>query len=128
MKVKINIEFPINSSPHLLFPYLSTPTGLSEWFAEKVEETNDVFSFYWGDSIEKAKLISKRLDEKVRFKWLDENDKETDDIFEFKISVDEITKDVSLIVIDMCDEDEVEDQEMLWENQIHDLKIILGSV
>ncbi|WP_372473675.1 START-like domain-containing protein [Capnocytophaga sp. ARDL2] len=128
MKVKINIEFPINSSPHLLFPYLSTPTGLSEWFAEKVEETNDVFSFYWADSIEKAKLISKRLDEKVRFKWLDENDKETDDIFEFKISVDEITKDVSLIVIDMCDEDEVEDQEMLWENQIHDLKIILGSV
>lgn len=128
MRKKIKLEFLINSSPHLLYPYLSTSTGLSEWFAEKVSETGEVFSFSWGDSVEKAKVVANKLDEKIKFKWLDEEGNETENIFEFKIVVDEITKDVLLIVSDMCEEEEVDDQVMLWENQVNDLKKILGSV
>ena len=41
--------------------------------------------------------------------------------------VDEITKDVSLIVSDYSDEDEKEESKMLWDNLVSDLKQVLGS-
>ena len=47
--------------------------------------------------------------------------------FEIKIVVDELTKDVSLMVTDFSEEDEVEESKMLWESQIADLKQVLGS-
>ena len=47
--------------------------------------------------------------------------------FQIKIVVDEITKDVSLMVTDFAYEDEVEETKMLWESQIGDLKQVLGS-
>ena len=47
--------------------------------------------------------------------------------FEFKIQVDEITKDVSLIISDFSEEDELEESKMLWENSVATLKKVLGS-
>jgi len=57
------------------------------------------------------------------------NDEEDQDdcFFEFKIVVDEITKDVSLIVSDFAEEDELEEAKMLWENSIGSLKQVLGA-
>ncbi|HRA74438.1 MAG TPA: START-like domain-containing protein, partial [Flavobacterium sp.] len=63
-----------------------------------------------------------------RFKWVDENNKDTEFYFELHILVDEITKDVSLTVIDFADIDEVSEAKLLWENQISDLKHVIGSV
>ncbi len=128
MKTKFDIEFAVNSSPQLLYQYLSTPSGLSEWFADNVNSRGEFFTFIWGDSQEKAKLASKKTDEKVKFRWLDEDGTETDYFFEIKIVKDELTKDVLITVTDFADEDEIEDQKMLWENQITDLKKVLGSV
>lgn len=127
MKTKFEIEFPINSSPQLLFQYISSPSGLSEWFADNVNSRGEIYTFIWGDSEEKAKLTNKKSDEKVRFRWIDEEGNESENYFELKIVRDEITKDVILVVTDFADEDEVEDQKLLWESQIHDLKTILGS-
>jgi uncharacterized protein YndB with AHSA1/START domain len=37
MDLKVRYErVPINSSPQLLYQYISTPSGLSEWFADNV--------------------------------------------------------------------------------------------
>ena len=47
--------------------------------------------------------------------------------FEIRIQVDGITKDVSLMVTDFAEDDEVEESKMLWDNQISDLKQVLGS-
>ena len=44
-----------------------------------------------------------------------------------RIIVDEITKDVSLFIIDFAEDDEVDEAKMLWENQVSDLKQVLGS-
>ena len=41
--------------------------------------------------------------------------------------VDEITKDVSLMITDYAEEDEVDEGKMLWENMVSELKQILGS-
>lgn len=128
VKVKYELEFPIHASPSLLFQYISTPSGLSEWFADNVNSRGELFTFFWDDSEEKAKLISKRSGEKVKFRWLDENDEESEYFFELRIQEDEITKDVSILVTDFSEEDEMDESKLLWENQIADLKHVLGSV
>ena len=127
-KIRYEIEFPINSSPQLLYQYISTPSGLSEWFADNVNSRGEFFTFIWNDSEEKARLCSKKSGEKVRFKWVDDNNKDTEFFFELHILVDEITKDVSLTVIDFADADEISEAKLLWENQISDLKHVIGSV
>jgi uncharacterized protein YndB with AHSA1/START domain len=127
-KIRYEIEFPINSSPHLLYQYISTPSGLSEWFADDVNSRGEFFTFIWDDSQEKARLASKKSGEKVRFKWVDNNNKDTEYFFELVILEDEITKDVSLMVIDFAFKEELQEAKLLWENQISDLKHVIGSV
>jgi hypothetical protein len=59
---------------------------------------------------------------------MDEDNKDTEYYFEMRILVDEITKDVSLMVVDYAEPDDVEESKLLWENQIADLKHVIGSV
>jgi len=127
MKTKFDKEYSINASPQLLYQYISTPSGLTEWFADNVNSRGEIFTFIWGDSEEKAKLASRKSDEKVKFRWLDEDDKDSEYYFELKIILDELTKDVTLMVTDFAEEDELKDQQQLWDNQVADLKKVLGS-
>lgn len=124
-KVKYEMEFPIQASPSLLYQYISTPSGLSEWYADDVNSRGELFTFIWDGSEEEAKLLSKKNGERVKFRW--EVDDETPYYFEIRIQVDEITKDVSIMITDFADEDELEEGKMLWENMISDLKQVLGS-
>lgn len=127
-KIRYEIEFPINSSPQLLYQYISTPSGLSEWFADNVNSRGEFFTFIWNDSEEKARLASKKTGERVKFKWVDDKNLDTDYFFELNILVDEITKDVSLMVVDFAIEAEIKEATQLWENQVSDLKHVIGSV
>lgn len=126
-KIKYELEFPIKVSPSLLYQYLSTPSGLSEWYADNVNSRGEFFSFIWEGSEEKAKLLSKKSPERIKFRWMVDEEDGEDYYFELRIQVDEITQDVSLIVTDFAEEDEIEEGKMLWENMISDLKQILGS-
>ena len=123
---KFEIEFVVHASPSLLFNYISTPSGLSEWYADNVNSRSEKFIFIWDESEEEALLLKKKTDEFVRFKWTYSEDDDT--YFEMRIVVDELTNDVSLFVIDFAEDDEVEEAKMLWDNQIDDLKKIIGSV
>ena len=128
MKEKYELEFPIHASPKLLFQYLSTPSGLSEWYADNVNSRSEKYEFFWDDSSEEALLIKNKQNDFVRFQWLADDDDDYDKYyFEMRIQVDEITKDVSLIVSDFANEDELEESKMFWENQISNLKQVLGS-
>ena len=124
-KKSFSIEYDFHASPQLLFQYLSTPSGLSEWFADNVNSRGERFTFIWDDSEENALLLQKKNYDKVRFQW--ENDEGAEYYFEFKIQVDEITKDVSLIITDFSEEDELEESKMLWDNLVSDLKQVLGA-
>ncbi len=126
-KIRYELEIPINSSPQLLYQYISTPSGLSEWFADNVNSRGEFFTFIWDDSEENARLSSKKSNEKIKFRWIDENEKDTEYYFELRILEDEITKDVSLMVIDFAFEDEIEEASSLWKNQISELKHVIGS-
>ncbi|MCW4470496.1 START-like domain-containing protein [Flavobacterium sp. MFBS3-15] len=127
-KIKYELEFPIMSSPQLLYQYISTPSGLQEWFADNVNSRGEFFTFVWNDTEEKARLSSKKSGEKVKFRWVDDENNDGDYYFEMRILVDEITKDVSLMVVDFAEEGDVAESKQLWENQVSDLKHVLGSV
>lgn len=124
-KVKFELEFPIHASPSMLYQYFSSPSGLEEWFADRVNSRGKLMTFMWDDSEEEATIVTKKQDERARFKWTESED--DDSYFEFRIQVDAITKDVSLIVTDFADDDEVEEAKMLWENQIDELKHRIGA-
>ena len=122
---KIELEYLLNCSPKALFSRLSTPEGLSEWFADKVDAENDIFTFTWDKTEAKAKLSAIKENRLVRFEWIDTGDAETN-YFEFSISVHELTSDLALIITDFADSEEKEDTIFLWDTQISDLKRILG--
>ena len=125
-KVKYELEIPIHASPRMLYQYISSPSNLQEWFADRVNARGKVFTFEWDGSEEQAELITKKTEERIRFKWLEsEGD---DSFFEIRIQVDALTKDVSLMITDFAeDEDEVEESKQLWENQIDELKHTIGA-
>ena len=126
-RIPFTLEIDFHASPQLLFQYLSTPSGLSEWFADDVNSRGEDFTFFWDDGEEKAKLIQKKNNERVRFQWINDEEDADKVFFEFKIQVDEITKDVSLIISDFSVEDELEESKMLWENSVASLRQVLGS-
>ena len=112
----------------MLYQYISTPSGLAEWFADDVNSRGEFFTFIWDDTQEKARLASKKSGEKVKFRWVDDKNKDTDYFFELHILEDELTKDVSLLVVDFAEKNEIPEASQLWENQISDLKHLIGSV
>ena len=124
-KVKFEIEIPIHASPSMLYQYFATPSGLEEWFADRVNSRGKLITFMWDDSEEEATIITRKNEERARYKWTESEDDES--YFEFRIQVDAITKDVSLIITDFAEEDEIEESKMLWENQIDELKHRIGA-
>jgi uncharacterized protein YndB with AHSA1/START domain len=124
-KIKFEIEFVVQASPSLLFQYMATPSGMSEWFADNVNSRGEFYTFIWDGSDEKAILLGKKNGERIKFRWVEDEDE--DYYFELRIQVDEITKDVSLMVTDFAEEDEVDEGKMFWENQISELKQVIGS-
>ncbi|MBD78580.1 MAG: hypothetical protein CL840_06650 [Crocinitomicaceae bacterium] len=124
-KEKIELEFEIRSAPGILYNRLVTPSGLSEWFADNVMISEELYTFVWDGAEEDARLLIGRDPEFVRFQWAEEDDPNI--FFEFRIRIDDMTGDVALIVTDFVDEDEVEEATNLWEKQVSKLKMILGS-
>jgi len=124
--IKYTLEFPINSSINILYLRLSSPSGLAEWFADDVIIKDNIYTFIWDGNEQSAKLLKKKDNSFIRFKWED-NDTQ-DDYFEFFIQVDEMTSDVSLLVTDFAkDKEEEVEQTDLWIKQISILKRAIGS-
>ncbi|MGF1565750.1 MAG: START-like domain-containing protein [Flavobacteriales bacterium] len=126
-KVRFQREYILNVSRSILFNCLSTPSGMSEWFADDVNIKDDVFTFFWDSSEEQARLIAKKREEFVRFRWLELEDEGHECFFELRIRIDALTGETALIVTDYADEDELDEGKLLWDSQIENLKRILGS-
>src|ERR1700733_4635002 len=117
-KQQFMLEYPVRCSPSILYEFLSTPAGLQEWFADKVDERDNVFSFSWNGSIEKAEVLEKELDKFIKYHW---QGSPKDEYFEFKIEKTEITGQTILIIKDFAEKSEIKDQSRLWEYQIKEL-------
>ncbi|MDG1848865.1 MAG: START-like domain-containing protein [Flavobacteriales bacterium] len=124
-KNKYQIEFPIRSSLRILFNQISTPSGLSEWFADNVNIKGKNYTFFWDGDEQDAELVTKKNNQSIKFRWVDEP---SDTYFEFVVQVDDITQDISLIVTDFAeDEEDEEEAKLLWNKQIEKLRQSIGS-
>ena len=118
------LEFPVRCSPVILYEFLSTPAGLQEWFADKVDDRDNVFSFTWNGSTDKAEVLEKEQDKFIRFHWLHMPKEE---YFEFKIEKSEVTNQTILVIKDFAEKKEIKDQSMLWDYQVKELFHRLGN-
>jgi uncharacterized protein YndB with AHSA1/START domain len=123
-KKKIRMEFEIKASPAMLFNYISSPSGLSQWFCSDVDIYNNFYKFKWDGDENIAELLKKQANKGIRFRWKDSH---IDEYFEFEILQDELTDDVALVVTDFVDTSEEKNTILLWENQVHELKTLLGG-
>jgi uncharacterized protein YndB with AHSA1/START domain len=124
-KQKFQLEFVVKASPKLLYNFLSTPSGLSEWFADDVNFRGDKYTFFWEGSEEEAEIISKKANQHIRFKWVESEGDES--YFEFKIEIDDLTEDVALIITDYSEKGEIDEAKLLWESQIQSLLAHMGA-
>ena len=124
-KQLFTLEFPVRCSPGILYEFSSTPAGLQEWFADKVDEWENVFSFSWDGGVpEKAEVVDKEENKFIRFRWL-HNDK--NEYFEFRIEKTEISNQTILVIKDFAEKSDIKDQSQLWEYQSKELFHRLGS-
>ena len=125
-KTKIHLEYPMHCQSEILYEYLASAEGLSEWFADDVVEKGDDFYFSWnGGAPEKATMIRYKPESFVRYRW--EVDEGTKNFFEMTIVVDEITNDLALNITDFADEGDEEEVSQYWDNLIENLQIKLGA-
>ena len=123
--IKYSLEFPIKTSVSVLYNRLSTPSGLSEWFADNVNIKNNVLTFFWEGSEEEAIVLKKKKNVFIQYQWIE--DKNEEKYFEFMIQIDPMTKDICLIVTDFAeDEYDKEEDTQLWIKQIENLKKAIG--
>lgn len=126
MKNKLELEYTINSSPKVLFSRLSTPGGLSEWFADDVNQQGKKYTFIWEGIEYPAEVVLKKENKYIRYKWLENDDANEKSYFEFRIHQDELTGDVALIIIDFVDDEDIDSTTELWNSQITELKHVIG--
>ncbi len=123
-KILYTLEYPVRCSPGILYEFLSTPAGLQEWFADKVDERDGLYSFGWNGTEEKAELLDKEEAKFIRFRWTHSSKEE---FFEFAIEKSEVTNQTILIVKDFAEKKDIKDQSQLWEYQVKDLFHRIGN-
>lgn len=126
-KRKIELEYLLKTSVKVFENLVFTPSGLSEWFADDVNVKDDIYNFHWDGSDEKARLISHKSGNHIKWKWLADEERGLDTFFEISYKVDDMTKALVLSIIDYADEDDFDEVKMLWENSVIELRRVLGA-
>lgn len=124
-KIPFTIERTFRSSPAILYDFLTTPSGLVQWFADYVDLNGDVYTFTWSGDDQNAEVLNFDEEEFVRMRWEDEEDDKA--FFEFRIKKNEITGETILYVTDFAYKDEIKESRALWESQLNDLKKCIGG-
>ena len=123
-KQLFTIEYSVRCSPSILYEFLATPAGLQEWFADTVDERDNVFSFTWNGTTDKAEVIEAEQDKYIRFHWTHTPKNE---YWEFRIEKAEVSNQTILLISDFAEKKEIADQRRLWDFQMKDLFHRLGS-
>ncbi len=123
-KIKCAYDFVIKSSPAILYNFLSTASGLSQWFADKVTEDDKGFTFAWDDYTEKGEVLEDVESHYFKMK-MESNDE--GEYLEFRIEKSEVTDDTILIITEFVEADEAKEQQKLWATQVDSLVTCVGG-
>ena len=93
-KSKFIGEYSINASRKMLFPYISTASGLSQWFADDVNITEDkVYTMLWDGEVNRARIVSIKANQHIKFEFEGEDDEDLNSI-EIRLEMNELTQEV----------------------------------
>lgn len=123
-------DFEIHASIKMLYPYIQTASGLSEWFADDVNISPEkVFTFVWDNEDHKAIMSSHRTNHFARFEYLPESKEDEKDpsYFELRLEINELTQTTFLKVVDYSEMDDVDELHDLWKGLIENLKKVVGG-
>ncbi len=123
-------DYEIHASIKMLYPYIQTASGLSEWFADNVNISPEkVFTFDWDNEHHKATLAAHRTNHFARFEYLPESkaDEKDPSYFELRLEVNEFTQTTFLKVSDYSDFDDMEELQDLWDGLVENLKKVVGG-
>lgn len=124
-KEKFHIEYILNKvSRRSLWNHLTTPPGLSAWFADEVSIDNTRYTFRWDKEEEEAEVLLTKPEISIRYKWLEEDDANV--YFEFIIHTVELTGATALEITDFAEPADKKDAINLWDTQVEVLKRTLG--
>jgi START-like superfamily domain len=126
-KEKYEMDFLLRTSTKVLENMITTPSGLSEWFADDVNIKDDIYTFIWDGSEEQARLITKKNNSRIRWQWIEDEEEGRDTYFELRYEVDPMTKEVVLTLTAFAEPSEMEESRFLWIEQIGQLKRVLGA-
>lgn len=119
------MEFVVRTTPRLLFTLISTPEGLSRWFADNVFMEEGLFRFIWEGSEQKARLAECKENEFVRFEWLD--DFHQGYIFEMRIHAGDVSSEPALVITDYAEPSEKDFYQRLWTTQVRQLQRLFNA-
>lgn len=124
-KKKFHIEYIFdNVSIKSLWNQITTPPGLSSWFADDVVIRDKVYTFRWKKDYQEATKVQELPEEKVRYQW--NEDYGSPYYFEFLIRTYELTGATSLEITDFAEPEDLKDSIHLWDSQVEQLKRTLG--
>ena len=128
-KYKFTTEYELRSSPKVLFPYISTPSGLEQWYAEKVTVLPDHrFDFQWDGESHIVKQAGLRINKAVKFEFENSSEGELDnDYVELKLEVSELTQTTFLRIVDYSGNKDAVELASLWDGFLDNLREIVGS-
>ncbi|MCC3153014.1 START-like domain-containing protein [Hymenobacter sp. BT770] len=129
-KTRFVVEFPINASPKILFPYLATASGLSQWFCDDVRYVEGQrLNFIWDQENHYAEISGQRLNRAIRFVFLNDLRQQVADAnyLEFTLDSSQVTDEVYLRVIDYSSAHDAEEQQEMWEGLVAKLREQVGG-
>jgi len=126
-KIKYELEFLLKTSSKSLENMLFTAAGLADWFADDVNIKDDIITFEWEGSQEEAKMLTKRMTDKIKWQWVEDQEDGLNTFCELRYEIDPMTKVIILYVTDFAEEDDMDESKRLWEQQIGELKRVLGA-
>jgi uncharacterized protein YndB with AHSA1/START domain len=136
VKNKFTADYQLNASKKIVFHYLSTASGLEEWFADEVridEDKNYIFNFDGEDHY--ARLVTLRFNSNVKFDFYspklsdssESSESSETSFIEFRLEENELTKSLFLKVIDFSNQYEQDELSAIWDSMIAKLKEIIGG-
>jgi hypothetical protein len=124
-------DFEVHASIKMLYPYIQTASGLSEWFADdvKINNIDKTFTFYWDNEQHKARQVAHRTNHFARFEFLPENADDGNDpaYFELRLEFNELTQSVFLKVNDYSEIDDPRELQDLWDGLVENLRKTVGG-
>ncbi len=129
-KYKFVQEFEINASKNILYPYIASPSGLENWFADKVTINEDgIYNLVWDGESHYGLKVGGSQGKSIKFEFLDQDRNKLDDpnTLEFMLDKNEFTSMMYLKITDYSENNDPEDLYDLWEQMVEGLKDVVGG-